>query len=64
VRVFLDALHYSGYFDRPNPFGLPSLSFEVKPLPDQDPLIALANAKRVLWQAWRTKSTSTGIPPY
>ncbi len=64
VRVFLDALHYSGYFDRPNPFGLPSLSFEVKPLPDQDPLIVLANAKRVLWQAWRTKSTSTGIPPY
>lgn len=54
VRLFLDALHYSGYFNRSGPFGLPSLSFEVKPLPNQDPLIVLANAKRVLWQAWRS----------
>jgi sugar phosphate isomerase/epimerase len=54
VRVFLEALHYSGYFHRPGPFGVPSLSFEVKPLPEQEPLIVLANAKRVLWQAWRS----------
>ncbi len=48
VRIFLSALHYSGYFSRPSPYGLPTVSFEVKPLPDQDPLIVLANAKRVL----------------
>ncbi|MER3501020.1 MAG: hypothetical protein IMHGJWDQ_000183 [Candidatus Fervidibacter sp.] len=48
VRVFLSALHYSGYFRRPSPYGLPTVSFEVKPLPDQDPLLVLANAKRVL----------------
>lgn len=52
VKVFLDVLHYSGYFTCPSPFGLPTISFEVKPLPDQDPLIVLANAKRVLRQAW------------
>lgn len=51
VRVFLSALHYSGYFARPSPYGLPTVSFEVKPLPDQDPLIVLANAKRVLKEA-------------
>ncbi len=51
VQVFLSALHYSGYFARPSPFGLPTVSFEVKPLPDQDPLVILANAKRVLGQA-------------
>jgi sugar phosphate isomerase/epimerase len=48
VRIFLSALHYSGYFSRPSPYGLPTVSFEVKPLPDQHPLIVLANAKRVL----------------
>jgi len=48
VRIFLSALHYSGYFSRPSPYGLPTVSFEVKPLSDQDPLIVLANAKRVL----------------
>ena len=51
VRIFLSALHYSGYFSRPSPYGLPTVSFEVKPLPDQDPLIVLANAKRVLREA-------------
>ncbi len=51
VRVFLSALHYSGYFSRPSPYRLPTVSFEVKPLPDQDPLIVLANAKRVLREA-------------
>ncbi len=51
VRVFLSALHYSGYFSRPSPYGLPTLSFEVKPLPNQDPIIVLANAKRVLREA-------------
>lgn len=48
VRVFLSALQYSGYFSQPSPYGLPTVSFEVKPLPNQDPLITLANAKRVL----------------
>ncbi len=48
VRIFLSALHYSGYFSRPSPYGLPTVSFEVKPLSHQDPLIVLANAKRVL----------------
>ncbi len=51
VRIFLSALHYSGYFARPSPYGLPTVSFEVKPLPDQDPLVVLANAKRVLREA-------------
>ncbi|MCS7185678.1 MAG: TIM barrel protein [Armatimonadota bacterium] len=51
VRVFLSALHYSGYFSRPSPYNLPTVSFEVKPLPDQDPLVVLANAKRVLKEA-------------
>ncbi len=48
VRMFLSALQYSGYFARPSPFGLPTVSFEVKPLPEQDPKMVLANAKRVL----------------
>ncbi|MCS7264028.1 MAG: sugar phosphate isomerase/epimerase [Armatimonadetes bacterium] len=51
VRVFLSALHYSGYFSRPSLYRLPTVSFEVKPLPEQDPLIVLANAKRVLKEA-------------
>lgn len=51
VRVFLSALHYSGYFARPSPYRLPTVSFEVKPLPGQDPLVVLANAKRVLREA-------------
>jgi sugar phosphate isomerase/epimerase len=48
VKVFLEVLRYSGYFAQPGPFGLPSVSFEVKPLPHQDPTVVLANAKRVL----------------
>ncbi len=51
VKVFLSALQYSGYFARPSPFGLPTVSFEVKPLPHQDPQTVLANAKRVLQAA-------------
>lgn len=51
VRVFLSALHYSGYFARPSPYKLPTVSFEVKPLPNQDPLLVLASAKRVLKEA-------------
>ncbi len=51
VRVFLSALHYSGYFARTSPYRLPTVSFEVKPLTNQDPLIVLANAKRVLKEA-------------
>lgn len=30
----------------------PLVSFEIKPLPGQDPLVVIANAKRMLAQAW------------
>lgn len=30
----------------------PMVSFEVKPMEDQDPLLVIANAKRVMQQAW------------
>jgi sugar phosphate isomerase/epimerase len=30
----------------------PMVSFEIKPMPGQDPLVVIANAKRVMAQAW------------
>ena len=46
---FLRALLEAGYLNTKNP---PILSFEVKPFGDEDPEIVIANAKRVLNEAW------------
>ncbi|MCS7191505.1 MAG: sugar phosphate isomerase/epimerase [Armatimonadetes bacterium] len=51
VRKFLSALHKIGYFERPSPYKLPTLTFEIKPLPEQEPVVVLANAKRILKEA-------------
>lgn len=49
VKEFLKVLFNVGYFDR---VSKPIVSFEVKPYKDQDVNIVIANAKRVLNQAW------------
>ena len=46
---FLRALLNIGFLNSDNP---PVLSFEVKPFGDEDPEIVIANAKRVLNEAW------------
>lgn len=49
VREFLSVLFKAGFFDKEEK---PIVSFEVKPVGDQDPELVIANAKRVLNQAW------------
>ena len=46
---YLRVLHSIGYLNKEN---RPILSFEVKPVGDEDPDLVVANAKRVLNQAW------------
>lgn len=46
---FLKVLLDSGFFDRAKP---PLMSFEVRPFGDEDPELVIANAKRVLNEAW------------
>jgi sugar phosphate isomerase/epimerase len=46
---YLRILLKVGYLNRENP---PILSFEVKPFADEDPDLVIANAKRVLNDAW------------
>lgn len=46
---FLRALKDIGFLNEKNP---PIVSFEVKPFNDEDPDIVVANAKRVLTEAW------------
>ena len=49
VVEFLRALADIGFFGGPS---RPMVSFEIKPMPGQDPLVMIANAKRVLNTAW------------
>lgn len=49
VMEFLRVLLDIGYLNTENP---PIVSFEVKPWGDEDPEIVIANAKRVLNEAW------------
>jgi len=46
---FLRILRDEGFFNAKEPY---VLSFEVKPCPDEDPDITIANSKRVLTRAW------------
>jgi sugar phosphate isomerase/epimerase len=52
VKRFFEALIYAGYFKRNTPTTKPVVSFEVRPLAEENPLLVLANAKRTLLQAW------------
>jgi len=49
VAEYLDALLDVGFLNRDDP---PIVSFEVKPMEGEDPDLVIANAKRVLIQAW------------
>jgi hypothetical protein len=49
VRDFLRALFDVGFFDSQDK---PIVSFEVKPLPGENPKAVIANAKRTLIEAW------------
>lgn len=46
---FLRVLKCEGFFCKEQPY---ILSFEVKPRPDEDPAVIIANSKRVLTRAW------------
>jgi sugar phosphate isomerase/epimerase len=52
VARFVEALIYGGYFKKNVPTSRPVVSFEVKPLPGEKPELVIANAKRVLREAW------------
>jgi sugar phosphate isomerase/epimerase len=52
VARFIEALIYAGYFKKNVPTSRPVVSFEVKPLPGEQPELVIANAKRVLREAW------------
>lgn len=52
VTRFIEALIYGGYFKKNVPTSRPVVSFEVKPLPGEKPELVIANAKRVLREAW------------
>ena len=49
VAEYLRVLLKTGFLNEKNP---PILSFEIKPAPDEDPDLVIANAKRVLNRAW------------
>lgn len=49
---FLKALVKIGYFERKFATERPVISFEVKPLPDEDPDLVVANAKRTFLTAY------------
>ena len=52
VARFIEALIYGGYFKKNVPTDRPVVSFEVKPVPGEKPELVIANAKRVLTEAW------------
>ena len=52
VAKFLEALIYGGYFKKNVPTSRPVVSFEVKPLAGEKSELVIANAKRVLREAW------------
>lgn len=51
---FLKSLLKVGYFERKVATEEPVISFEVKPLADEDPELVVANAKRTFLAAWNT----------
>lgn len=52
LSYFLKALFKVGYFDKKVATEKPVISFEVKPLPDEDPDLVVANAKRTFLTAY------------
>lgn len=52
LKMFLEALTYSGYFRSEVPTGKPVVTFEVKPMPGEEPEIVLAQTKRTFKRAW------------
>lgn len=52
VHTWVESLYYNGYFRRSTPTRKPVISFEVKPLPGENPELVIANAKRTLREAW------------
>ncbi len=52
VVYFLRSLSHIGYFEKEVITERPVLSFEVKPLPGEDPDLVVANAKRTFLSAW------------
>lgn len=52
LAYFLKALHKIGYFDKKVATEKPIVSFEVKPLADEDPDLVVANAKRTFLAAY------------
>jgi sugar phosphate isomerase/epimerase len=52
VVAFLKALVRSGFFEKETATEKPVISFEVKPLPGEDPDLVVANAKRTFLVAW------------
>jgi sugar phosphate isomerase/epimerase len=52
VRLFLEACYYAGYFKKSCPTLMPVISFEVKPQPGEESSLIIANAKRILQEAW------------
>lgn len=59
LRVFIEALIYSGYLRRSVPTKLPWLTFEIKPVEGQDWQTVLAATKRVFYEAWSKASGTT-----
>jgi sugar phosphate isomerase/epimerase len=56
LRLFLEALIYSGFFAKNAPTSMPVLSMEIKPRPGEASEIAIANGKRALKYAWARMS--------
>jgi sugar phosphate isomerase/epimerase len=52
LRLFLEALIYSGFFAKSVPTAMPVLSMEIRPAENQRSEIVIANGKRTLKEAW------------
>jgi sugar phosphate isomerase/epimerase len=52
LRLFMEALIYSGYFAKSVPTSMPVLSMEIKPRPGESSEVVIANGKRALKYAW------------
>jgi sugar phosphate isomerase/epimerase len=52
LRLFLEALIYSGFFAKSVPTSMPVLSMEIKPRPGESSELVMANGKRALKYAW------------
>jgi sugar phosphate isomerase/epimerase len=52
LRLFLEALIYSGFFAKSVPTGMPVLSMEIRPSGGQRSEVVIANGKRTLREAW------------